>query len=640
VTGRPPVHLASRVPQALRTLLRRPELGVAAGAVATWAVFAVAAGAPFRSAAGTAAFLNAAAPLGILAVAVALLMIAGEFDLSVGSLVGAAGMLLMLLTMEAGWPLWPAVAATAAFCAAVGLVNGWLVIRTGLPSFIVTLATLFILRGLAIAVPRAVTGRTQISGLDGTAGYDVARAVFAADIGLFRISIAWWIALAALGTWVLLRTRAGNWIFAAGGGPEAARNLGVPVARVKVSLFVTTALAAGLVAVIQAVRFTGADALRGEMQEFRAIIAAVIGGTLLTGGYGSAVGAVFGALIFGMVRQGIVITGIDADWFQVILGALLLGAVLFNQAARRRLAERGRDATPAASGGVRTPGPSESAAPSDGLPGPGSRSSGVGSREAADIASVLAARGVTRRFGRVTALEDVTIELHAGRVTCLLGDNGAGKSTLIKVLAGVHPPSEGRVELAGAPVALASPRDAHRRGVATVYQDLAVIPLMDVWRNFWLGRERTVGRGPLRRLDVAACRSATREALAAFAIGVEDVDRPLGTLSGGERQSVAIARAVHEGARVLILDEPTAALGVRQAGLVLDRVRRVRDAGVAVLLVTHNPRDALEVGDAFVVLRHGRVSARLRREEADLGRLVTLMSGRAGDPGTFSEPVR
>ena len=329
-----------------RALLRRPELAAAAGALLTWAIFAVAAGGPFLSLAGTAAWLNAAAPLGILAVAVALLMIAGEFDLSVGSTIGAAGMLLMLLVAEAGWPLWPAIVATLLFCAVLGLANGWLVVRTGLPSFIVTLATLFVLRGLAIAVTRLATGRTQLGGIDTAPGFEAARAVFAADLGPFRVSILWWLALAAAATWVLVRTRAGNWIFAAGGGPEAARNLGVPVARVKVALFVTTALAAGLVAILQAVRFGGADALRGTGQEFTAIIAAVIGGTLLTGGYGSAVGAVFGAAIFGMVQQGIVLTGVDADWFQVILGGLLLIAVLFNEGARRGIAERGaaRDA--------------------------------------------------------------------------------------------------------------------------------------------------------------------------------------------------------------------------------------------------------------------------------------------------------
>ncbi len=240
---------------------------------------------------------------------------------------------------------------------------------------------------------------------------------------------------------------------------------------------------------------------------------------------------------------------------------------------------------------------------------------------------VLAARGVSRRFGQVVALEDATVEVRAGGVTCLLGDNGAGKSTLIKILAGVHPPSSGHVEVDGRAVALDSPRVARQHGIATVYQDLAVIPIMSVWRNFFLGREPVAGWGPFRRLDTRACRQATREALDAFAIGIDDVDRPLETLSGGERQSVAIARAVHSGARALILDEPTAALGVRQAKLVMGHVGRVRDAGVGILLVTHNPRQALQVGDTFVILRRGRVVARLDRTEAGLDALVAGMAG-------------
>jgi simple sugar transport system permease protein len=320
-------------------LFARPEAGAAAAAVIVWMVFAAAAGEPFRTAEGTAAVLNAAAPLGILAVAVALLMIAGEFDLSIGSIIGAAGMTLMLLTRHLDWPLWPAIAFTVLLSLAIGWGNGYLVVRTGLPSFIVTLGTLFVFRGLTIATSRQLTRRTQLGGLDQVPGFETARMLFGSEpLGSFQVSIVWWLGLAALATWVLLRTRFGNWTFAAGGAPEAARRLGVPVARVKIALFMSTALAACLVAVIQAVRFTGADALRGEQQEFRAIIAVVIGGTLLTGGFGSAIGAVLGALIFGMVQQGIVITGVDADWFQVFLGAMLMLAVLLNNYIRRRAA--------------------------------------------------------------------------------------------------------------------------------------------------------------------------------------------------------------------------------------------------------------------------------------------------------------
>jgi simple sugar transport system permease protein len=324
----------------LARLRAAPELGAAAGALLVWLTFAVVAGPPFRSLEGAAAILNAAAPLGILTVAVALLMIGGEFDLSVGSIIGVAGMTIMLLTRHFEWTLWPAIGAAVGLSLAIGFANGLLVVRTGLPSFLVTLGTLFALRGLTIALSRQLTRRTQLGGLDQVPGYESAHVLFAGELlGPFLAPIAWWLVLAAVATWLLLRTRPGNWIFAAGGGPEAARRMGVPVARVKVALFMTTALAACLVAVSQVVRFTGADALRGEQQEFRAIIATVIGGTLLTGGYGSAIGAVLGALIFGMVQQGIVIAGVDADWFQVFLGVMLVAAVLVNNVIRRHASE-------------------------------------------------------------------------------------------------------------------------------------------------------------------------------------------------------------------------------------------------------------------------------------------------------------
>ena len=328
-------------PRRARRILARPELAAALGAAVLWIFFTIQAGEPFLSRAGTAAYLNAAAPLGILAVAVSLLMIGGEFDLSVGSIIGASGMSIMLLTTHFGWPLWPALAATVGLCLAIGYLNGIIVIRTGLPSFIVTLGMLFTIRGLTIAISRGLTGRTQLGGLDESTGYEATRLLFASNpLPPFRASVVWWIGLTAAATWILNRTCYGNWIFGAGGQAETARNLGVPVNRVKISLFMTTAAAACLVGIIQAVQFNGADTLRGTLQEFWAITAVVIGGTLLKGGYGSAVGAALGALIFGLVRQGIVMIGVNADWFQVALGALLIAAVLFNNQVRRLVEQR------------------------------------------------------------------------------------------------------------------------------------------------------------------------------------------------------------------------------------------------------------------------------------------------------------
>ena len=334
----------------LSKVLTRPELGAVAGVFLVYAFFAVMAYENnFISWLTSAAILNRAAPLGILAVAVALLIIGGEFDLSIGSLVGFAGMSIMVLVFPSdaggfGWSLWPAIFVALLIAIASGIFNGVLVVTTKLPSFIITLATLFIFRGLTIALTRLRTNRTQLGNLDEVEGFALADKLFASEIGLFgatfRVSILWWIALTAVATWVLLRTRPGNWIFGAGGDANAARNQGVPVDRTKVALFVTTACAAWLVAVIQVVQFTGADTLRGTLQEFYAIIAVVIGGTLLTGGYGSAIGAFFGALIFAMVQQGIIITGVDGDWFRVFVGVVLVVVVVFNQYVRQKAAQR------------------------------------------------------------------------------------------------------------------------------------------------------------------------------------------------------------------------------------------------------------------------------------------------------------
>lgn len=322
----------------MKRLLTRPELGAVAGAVIVWLFFAILAPVGFLSLRGTATYLEVASHLGILAVAVALLMIGGEFDLSIGSIIGFAGVTMAMLSTELGIPLLLAALITLGISLVVGWLNGYMVVQTKLPSFIITLGSLFIFRGLAIAITRLVTGRTQIGSLDDVAGYEFMRLIFASDIPIgnanFPISIVWWLAVAGVATWVLLRTQVGNWIFGVGGDPNASRNVGVPVTRIKIGLFMTTAFAAWLVATIQIVSVKSADVLRGTQQEFIAIIAVVIGGTLLTGGYGSAIGAVFGALIFGMARQGIVFAGVDADWFQVFLGAMLIIAVLVNNYIR------------------------------------------------------------------------------------------------------------------------------------------------------------------------------------------------------------------------------------------------------------------------------------------------------------------
>ncbi len=249
--------------------------------------------------------------------------------------------------------------------------------------------------------------------------------------------------------------------------------------------------------------------------------------------------------------------------------------------------------------------------------------------QASEGPPLLEARSVSKYFGSVNALQDVTLKVNAGEVTCVLGDNGAGKSTLIKILSGVYAPDEGELLVQGEPASFTGPRDARAHGIATVFQDLATVPLMSVWRNFFLGNEPTRGRGVLRRLDIKRAQRIMREEMAKMGIDVRDPNQTVGTLSGGERQAVAIARAVYFGANVLILDEPTSALGVRQSGIVLKYIVQARAIGRGVIFITHNPHHAYPVGDRFVLLNRGRMVGSFPKAHTSLDRLTSMMAGGA-----------
>ena len=344
----------------LKSLLQRPEVGAIVGLIAVIIFFIIYADPRMFSLSGVMNFMEPAAQLGILAIAAALLMVGGEFDLSIGSMIAFAGIALGIPLVMWGWPLSLSIIFAFVVSAAVGAANGLIVLRSGLPSFIVTLAFLFILRGLTLVGLKEATGTTQLRGVREAAGDSWLMELFAGDAfeGLFAwlakmdmidtfkngtpkvqgvpVEIIWFIVLALAASWLLNKTRFGNWIFAAGGDPMAARNVGVPVTRVKIILFMLTAMSATLVATITVLEFGTADASRGLLKEFHAIIAAVIGGCLLTGGYGSAIGAMIGAIIFGMVQIGITYTDINLDWFQVFMGAILLIAVVLNNWVRNK----------------------------------------------------------------------------------------------------------------------------------------------------------------------------------------------------------------------------------------------------------------------------------------------------------------
>ena len=349
---------------ALRRALVRPELGGMCGAVLVFVFFALtAADSGMFNSQGILNWGTVSAQFMIIAVGACLLMIAGEFDLSVGSMIGFSGMVVAILSVTFAWPVWAAILATFAISVAIGALNGLIVVRTGLPSFIVTLAFLFILRGFTIFLPQTIERKTIIGGVDQAAEGDWLAALFGGEVGGFLFDwlaemgliatfalgnregepvvdgipmlIVWAIGLVVVGHIVLTRTRFGNWIFAAGGDAQAARYVGVPVSRVKILMFMFTAFCATVFAMCQVMEFGSAGADRGLLKEFEAIIAVVIGGALLTGGYGSVVGAALGALIFGVVQQGLFFAGVESSLFRVFLGVILLMAVILNTYIRR-----------------------------------------------------------------------------------------------------------------------------------------------------------------------------------------------------------------------------------------------------------------------------------------------------------------
>ncbi len=240
---------------------------------------------------------------------------------------------------------------------------------------------------------------------------------------------------------------------------------------------------------------------------------------------------------------------------------------------------------------------------------------------------ILEVKNISKLFGSVIALSNVSAKVYPGEVTCLLGDNGAGKSTLIKILCGVHQATDGEYYFEGQKTVFNSPREALDNGIATVYQDLSLIPLMPVWRNFFLGLEPEKGWGPFRRYDVEFATRTVRAEMSKMGIDIRDPEQSVGTMSGGERQSIAIARAVYFGAKVLILDEPTAALGVKQAGTVLKYIAQAKARNLGVIFITHNPHHAYAVGDRFIILKRGKTLGSWKRDEITREEMIRSMSG-------------
>ncbi|NQY92826.1 MAG: ABC transporter permease [Campylobacteraceae bacterium] len=342
-------------------VMKKPEFTSVVGVLGVFLVFLIIADDAMFTLEGVLSWTEQAALIGILAVGACMLMISGEFDLSVGSMIGFSGIIMAIMTAEYGIPAWISIISAFVIACSLGFLNGYIVVKTKLPSFIVTLASLFILRGLTVAVSRLLTDQTLVGGVKEAAGDDWLASLFGgeaftglflylADLGIIetfadgtpvvtgiKMLLVWWIVLTIIGVVILRLTKYGNWIFATGGDEQASKNMGVPTDKVKIMLFMATAFCATVFAACQVFDYGSADAQRGLLKEFEAIIAVVMGGVLLTGGYGTVIGACLGALIFGIVNIGISYTAIDSDWFRVFLGMMLLGAVMLSNSIRKKI---------------------------------------------------------------------------------------------------------------------------------------------------------------------------------------------------------------------------------------------------------------------------------------------------------------
>lgn len=590
------------------------RLGLAVLAVALFAFFSLRSERFFASA----NVINIALSMSTIAIIIigsAALLIAGNVDLSVGSMYALVAVCVGQVAHKTG-NIWLAIVVGLVLGFVLGATNGILVRLLKLSPLIVTIGSLAIMRGVAFVVT------------DGRPVYDYPQSFL--DIGRARylgVPFPVWVAVASfvIGAVVIVRTRSGLHLYAIGSDDRSAQRNGVNVNRTVIMTYAINGALVGLAAVLTAARLGSVSPNLGEGLEFDVITAAILGGVAFAGGSGRPIGIAVGVATIGILNAGLLFEGLRDFWQKIAKGVLLLAALGADQLLSRRR-HRGAIAAeslgsppgePDGAVGLET-GPMATLEPVRGASAP---------RRSFDRV-VLRAKGLTRTFGAVRALDDVDITVRAGEVVCLLGDNGAGKSTFIKLLSGADRADGGRVEVDGVPVSLDTPRHAHDVGIHTVYQDLALAPSLSVTHNFVLGDEPTWRPlGVLRFRDDAEAERRTAVGLKALNIQLADYRIAVKDLSGGQRQALAIARAVQQGAKLLILDEPTAALGVSQTANVRALVRSVADRGAGVILITHDVQTVRAVSDSVVVLRLGRVVHQGPTADLDDTDLLHLMAG-------------
>jgi ribose/xylose/arabinose/galactoside ABC-type transport system permease subunit/ABC-type branched-subunit amino acid transport system ATPase component len=546
------------------------------------------------------------APVLIVGITSAALLISGNVDLSIGGMYAFTSVVTAVVARDTQDPAL-AVAAGLAAGLVLGLVNGVLVRMLSISPLIVTLALMFVYRGCAAVV----TDGGTIFGMP-ESFTDIGRAY---PLG---VALPVWVALGlfVFVGFLLMRTVGGMRTFAIGGSPEAARLNGVNVSRHVIGLFALNGLAVGLTGVLTTAQIGTGSANTGLSFEFDVLAAVILGGVGFAGGTGLPVGIFIGVVTIAILNAGMIFVGLQDFYQQITRGGVLLLALGADQiAARRRARARGQAA------------PRERAVDA---PQAEARAEAADERtRAARVGDVVfSCSGLSKRYGALQAVRDVGFDVRRGEIVCLLGDNGAGKSSVIKMITGVVRPDAGALTLRGKPIDVSSPTEARRAGIETVYQDLALCPNLGAALNLVLGAEPRKGRlGPLSLLDFKRAEAEARARLGRLGIELESYFRPVGSLSGGQRQSVAIARVADDDVALAILDEPTAALGVTQSHRTLELIRNLAGHGVGVVLITHDVETVLAVADRIVVLHLGSVLADGSINDVDQSDLIHLMAG-------------
>lgn len=562
--------------------------------------------------------------IGVVAFGTAALLISGNVDLSIGGQYAFIGMVTGIVARDTQSTML-AIVTGLVVGAGLGQLNGRLVRWLRINPLIVTLGMATILHGLAFVL----SGGVSVFGFPGkfvTLGQTY--------LGRVPLPVVVGAVVFIVGSIVLLRTVGGLRTYAIGGSPSAAKLSGINTERYVTGLYTFNGALVGLVAVMSVARLGSASPNVGIGFELEVLTAVILGGVAFTGGSGHPFGVFVGVFTIGILNAGVVFAGVADFWQQVVQGTALLVALGADQFAAYRRARRRHGSA------VEEPPRSGATLPT------------LGSEEEGDAGAtpqargegrtvVLSCRELKKYYGSVLAVSDVSLSVAEGEILCLAGDNGAGKSTVIKMLSGALQPDGGVIEFRGRPIKLTQPADAQSLGIATAYQELALCPNLGVAENLTLGQEPTRTRwGVFSWRDDRAAEREAEERLAELSIALRDYRQPVRLLSGGQRQSVAIARAADRGASVVILDEPTAALGRRQTESVLKLVRLLAREGLAVVVITHDVETILELADHVVVLRLGKVSFDGPRQELTQSGLIHLMAGFPATMGADSAPVR